>query len=47
MARQIGALDYIECSALSGAGVDEVIDGAMWAMVMDAETERGKQRPLD
>ncbi|CAK9086221.1 Ras-related protein Rac1 [Durusdinium trenchii] len=44
MARDIGALDYIECSALSGAGVDEVIDGAMWALLMDAQTERGKHR---
>eukprot|EP00438_Fugacium_kawagutii_P033363 Skav231024 [mRNA] locus=scaffold1869:122323:127205:- [translate_table: standard] len=40
MAREIGALDYIECSALSGAGVDDIIDGAMWAFVMDAQTER-------
>lgn len=44
MAREIGALDYIECSALSGAGVDDIIDGAMWAFVMDAQTERGKNR---
>lgn len=46
MARDIGALDYIECSALSGAGVDDIIDGAMWAFVMDAQTERGKKRTL-
>jgi len=44
MAREIGALDYLECSALSGAGVDDIIDGAMWAFVMDAQTERGKAR---
>ena len=44
MARDIGALDYIECSALSGAGVDDVIDTAMWALVTDAQTERGKAR---
>ena len=44
MARDIGALDYLECSALSGAGVDDIIDGAMWAFVMDAQTERGKAR---
>ena len=44
MAREIGAWDYMECSALSGAGVDDIIDGAMWAFVMDAQTERGKAR---
>ena len=44
LAREIGALDYLECSALSGAGVDDIIDGAMWAFVMDAQTERGKAR---
>ena len=44
MAREIGALDYIECSALSGAGVDDVIDTAMWALLTDAQTERGKAR---
>mmetsp|Transcript_44741 Transcript_44741/g.104243 ORF Transcript_44741/g.104243 Transcript_44741/m.104243 type:complete len:303 (-) Transcript_44741:95-1003(-) len=44
MARRIGAVDYLECSALSGEGVDDVIDAAVWAYVMEAKTERGRAR---
>ena len=42
LARRIGALDYLECSALSGEGVDDVIDAAMWTYLMHAQTERGQ-----
>eukprot|EP00441_Pelagodinium_beii_P041264 CAMPEP_0197640064 /NCGR_PEP_ID=MMETSP1338-20131121/14482_1 /TAXON_ID=43686 ORGANISM="Pelagodinium beii, Strain RCC1491" /NCGR_SAMPLE_ID=MMETSP1338 /ASSEMBLY_ACC=CAM_ASM_000754 /LENGTH=247 /DNA_ID=CAMNT_0043212871 /DNA_START=85 /DNA_END=828 /DNA_ORIENTATION=- len=44
MAKQIGAADYLECSALSGAGLDDVLDATMWAIVTDAGTETGRAR---
>eukprot|EP00931_Biecheleriopsis_adriatica_P026220 TRINITY_DN15967_c0_g2_i1.p1 TRINITY_DN15967_c0_g2~~TRINITY_DN15967_c0_g2_i1.p1 ORF type:complete len:310 (+),score=61.02 TRINITY_DN15967_c0_g2_i1:30-932(+) len=44
MARQIGALDYIECSSRSGEGVDDVLESAMWAVLLDSETDEGRAR---
>lgn len=44
MAHEIGAADYMECSALSGAGVDDVLDVATCAILADASTEKGRAR---
>jgi len=33
-ASQIGAADYIECSSLTGAGLEDVKDAAMWECLM-------------
>jgi len=44
MAHEIGAADYMECSALSGEGLDDVLDVAMCAILADASTEKGSAR---
>lgn len=42
--RQIEVSEYVECSALSGEGLEDVMDALLWAVLMDAETEVGSAR---
>jgi Rho family, other len=40
-AAQIGAKRYLECSSLTGEGVDDVFEAATRAALLTFETDRG------
>lgn len=42
--RQIEISEYVECSALSGEGLEDVMDALLWAILMDAASEAGSAR---
>jgi Rho family protein len=41
IAKQVGARRYLECSSLTGEGVDDVFEAATRAALLTFEKERG------
>jgi Rho family, other len=41
IAKQVGARKYLECSSLTGEGVDDVFEAATRAALLTFEKERG------
>ncbi len=44
LARELGAVKYVECSALTGRGLKRVFDEAILAAVMDQRQGKNKKR---